>query len=513
MYSLVSFNGVLYAISTLVTFLVLRIIYRLYFHPLSKFPGPKLAAATSLHNAWHDILQPGLIKRLPELHKKYGPIIRIQPNELHVADLGGYNQIFRVGTPFDRIWHNNPFLTGSLESLTTLNQTKKRKEFLSPFFSKASINRVEPFLHRVKLIQFLDTLKDSAQANGGKGSVIDFFLGFRCLTADTIMDYCFQQDLNALDEKDFQSKTVEAFVAGFDLALVSTHFPKTFGILNSIIFSLPESVREKYFAPVYGFQMVQKLAKERVEHLLSKPPNPNSSKMPTMFDLMLTPDPKKDQVTPSKHDMIADGCLMIAAGTDTTANVLGLALWHITSNPSIEAKLLKELKAAMPDRDVMLESSRLESEGFIYLRAVVKEALRLAYGVPGRIMRKVPSGGATFNGRFVPGGTTITSGIYLQNTNPETFPDPLKFDPERWLCDPDTYKERDRHMLSFSRGSRSCIGINLAYATLHLTVAHLFRRFEIVTKDYTTEYDMDWNDRFVPVPNGRIKGLVRERKD
>lgn len=54
---------------------------------------------------------------------------------------------------------------------------------------------------------------------------------------------------------------------------------------------------------------------------------------------------------------------------------------------------------------------------------------------------------------------------------------------------------------------------SLAYATLHLTVAHLLRRFKIVTKGYTTEHDMDWNDRFVPVPNGRIRGLVRERPD
>jgi hypothetical protein len=94
-------------------------------------------------------------------------------------------------------------------------------------------------------------------------------------------------------------------------------------------------------------------------------------------------------------------------------------------------------------------------------------------------------------------------------------------------------------MVSFSRGSRSCIGIkyvvlhvhnqrnshlpctrkfqltpsSLAYATLHLTVAHLFRRFEITTTGYTTEEDMEWNDRFVPVPNGRIKGLVKIRAD
>jgi hypothetical protein len=54
---------------------------------------------------------------------------------------------------------------------------------------------------------------------------------------------------------------------------------------------------------------------------------------------------------------------------------------------------------------------------------------------------------------------------------------------------------------------------SLASATLHLTVAHLFRRFEITTTGYTTEHDMEFKDRFVPVTLGRIRGNVRMRKD
>lgn len=69
-----------------------KTIYRLYLHPLASFPGPKLAASTSLFNAYHDILGTGYVKLFPELHKKYGPIIRIQPNELHIEGLSGYNQ-------------------------------------------------------------------------------------------------------------------------------------------------------------------------------------------------------------------------------------------------------------------------------------------------------------------------------------------------------------------------------------------------------------------------------------
>lgn len=133
-------------------------------------------------------------------------------------------------------------------------------------------------------------------------------------------------------------------------------------------------------------------------------PNDVNTKVPTMFDNMLAPDTKKGQVTPSKRDMIADGCLMIAAGTDTTANALGVATWNITQNPAVEAKLLEELRKAIPNKDTTLESAALEGPEFEYLRAVVKETLRLAFGVPGRIIRVVPKEGATFAGQFVPGG-------------------------------------------------------------------------------------------------------------
>lgn len=193
----------------------------------------------------------------------------------HDADeIGGENitraekshSIFRVGTPFNRLWLNHPFLTGSLQSKQTLQETKQRKEFLSPFFSKSAISRVEPFLHRQKLSTFLSTLEASAVARSkeavkesGEDGVVDFFLGFRCLTADTIMDYCFQQDLNSLAEPKFESKVVKAFIEGFDLALVPNYFPNFFGLVNKIIFALPEKVREKHFAPVHGFQTMQKV--------------------------------------------------------------------------------------------------------------------------------------------------------------------------------------------------------------------------------------------------------------
>ena len=62
--------------------LVAITIQRLYLHPLSRFPGPKLAALTTLYTAYYDFTRPGsFMRHTLELHKRYGDVIRIAPNE------------------------------------------------------------------------------------------------------------------------------------------------------------------------------------------------------------------------------------------------------------------------------------------------------------------------------------------------------------------------------------------------------------------------------------------------
>jgi hypothetical protein len=64
-------------ISIVVLFICVRTIYRQWFHPLARFPGPRLAASTGLYAAYYDIVKSGsFIRRFSRLHDEYG--------ELHV---------------------------------------------------------------------------------------------------------------------------------------------------------------------------------------------------------------------------------------------------------------------------------------------------------------------------------------------------------------------------------------------------------------------------------------------
>ena len=101
----------------------------------------------------------------------------------------------------------------------------------------------------------------------------------------------------------------------------------------------------------------------------------------------------------------------------------------------------------------------------------------------------------------------------LIHVNPKIFPSPHEFRPERWLNNP----KLDRYLVSFSKGSRQCLGIDLAYAELYICIASIFwvfdglggvgtlRRMELFG---TTEEDVKMHyDMVIPFPAASSKGV------
>lgn len=144
-------------------------------------------------------------------------------------------------------------------------------------------------------------------------------------------------------------------------------------------------------------------------------------------------------------------------------------------------------------------------------QCIVKESLRLSYGQPGKAPRVVPPEGAMMCNQFVPGGTVVSMSCFTYHHNPTFFKShpPGEFRPERWL-DKDNAEWNDKFFFPFSRGSRDCLGRNLALANLYITFAYLFRRFNLRLFD-TTKEDMEWHDGMIPVTFGHLKVKVKKR--
>ena len=101
----------------------------------------------------------------------------------------------------------------------------------------------------------------------------------------------------------------------------------------------------------------------------------------------------------------------------------------------------------------------------------------------------------------------------LVHLNPDVFADPMEFRPERWIETPSL----KRYLMTFSQGSRQCLGMQLAYTELFLMHSEIWRRFG-TKEDHgedgwwelfeTDRSDTDMaQDRFVPYPRADSKGM------
>ncbi|KAJ5374167.1 Cytochrome P450 [Penicillium concentricum] len=473
-------------------------IYRLYFHPLARFPGPKLAAATNLYGAYWTLVKGGQYTlRLPELHQKYGPIVRTYPDELHIHDVDAYNEVFSVGTKFDkeRLFYDHPLGEGSHFNMSDLKSSKSRRDMFAPFLSKAAVARGDPLIHAT-VMKFIDILRKY----GKDGRVVDLTRGYHSLTTDLIMNYGWQREFGALDFPDFAYPSV-VYMNHF---LVSTVLIRTFhGFFRSIVgLALQFPALAKWNKMLAAVFHLRTQAHGLVVNAINRP-KLTGQQHPSMFDLILQPDAKSGLPAPSIDDLTAEALVFLVGGEESTANTLIHGTFHVLNNPQIKSKLQQELSNAILVDQPMPTADTLEK--LPYLRAVVKESLRFSHGAPGRLPRVVPPSGATLCGQYIPPGTVLSLSQYVYNTDGSIFPDPKCFRPERWLGN--DFKYLDRHLVSFSRGSRGCIGINLAYSELYLAFAYMFRCLDMQLYE-TTSDDMKWGDYFAPMTRKHLEVKV-----
>ncbi|KAI5368202.1 putative cytochrome P450 superfamily [Septoria linicola] len=118
-------------------------IFRLFFHSLAKIPGPKLAALTSLYEAYYDLWLPGKCPfKIKALHEIYGPIIRPVPEEVHINDPDFLDTIYALRG------RNNPNHPGlmierSVAGAEDFYLHEMRRDALNPFFNMKFVLQME----------------------------------------------------------------------------------------------------------------------------------------------------------------------------------------------------------------------------------------------------------------------------------------------------------------------------------------------------------------------------------
>lgn len=228
----------------------------------------------------------------------------------------------------------------------------------------------------------------------------------------------------------------------------------------------------------------------------------------TIFHAMLEADVPREEKTVQR--LVEEAHTLTSAGSMTTANTLDTTFYHLLSNPKTHlARLRRELDEAIPDSSTIPAVSDLEKLPF--LTAVIHEGLRLSKGVPHRLARVSPDESYRYGDVVIPRGVPVgmTSITLLEDA--EIFPDPHVFRPERWMpLDAPEVRRRRKALVVFGGGTRMCLGLNLAWAELYLTVAAVVRRFGDRVRLFDVVFQRDVKivcDGFNPLPSRESRGL------
>ncbi len=130
------------------------------------------------------------------------------------------------------------------------------------------------------------------------------------------------------------------------------------------------------------------------------------------------------------------------------------AAYELATHPAVQRKLHTELVEAFPGPSEPLAYAKLSQ--LPYLDGVCREALRIHAPIPSYLERIAPEGGLDITGVHIPAGTVVGMQAYTNHRDPNVYPDPLTFEPERWF---DATPEMKLNFLPFSAGPRSCIGM------------------------------------------------------
>ncbi|PLB47126.1 cytochrome P450 [Aspergillus steynii IBT 23096] len=460
--------------------------YLYWFHPLSKYPGPPLAAVSELWyaSAWTS----GFWNRkIEQAHRQYGDIVRIAPNELSFATAQAFRDIYgapsktrKLFLKSDRFYDNgHPNIAFVLDP----EEHARQHRIFAPQFRPSAVRTQEPIIHA-----HVDRCVDQIAAR--KDTPLDVSKWFEWLTFDIIGELTFGESFNAV--RDNKSHP------WVSILLDATYSGSIFNLRKRLAFVGPLLRWMPYISPTaraavdsitrHGDMTLAKTRK-RIEVGPARTNNPNHTPVDDFLAHAIRAGGMSDT------ELANQAMVMLTAGAETSATALTAALWYLSQAEQARcvSRLRDEVRGAFgsPAEATGDATARLP-----YLNAVLEETMRLFPPSPVGPPRVSPCGGESVDGTFVPEGVYVSADVWSIHHDARTVGDrPDEFRPERW-CDGVGAKP---HTVPFSIGPRMCIGVTLAWVEMRIVLAKTVLAF-----DWELDEGGDW------VEEARLKQLWKK---
>ena len=316
---------------------------------------------------------------------------------------------------------------------------------------------VQPSFHRQRVEGYAQAMVAHAARTAERwqdGAEIDVAAEMTQLTLTIVGDTLFGTDV----ESDARSVR-QALTDVFEI------FPITMSPLAPLLERLPlPAVRRYERARATLDRLIYRIIEERRRDL--------SDRGDLLSMLLLARDDEQQGARLTDSQVRDEAMTLFLAGHETTANALTWA-WHLLSqHPEVERRLHDEIDTVIGDR-----LPRADDAGKLpYTRRVLAEVMRCyppAWGIGRRALEDVEIGGYT-----IPRDTIVLVSQYLLHHDARFFPEPERFDPDRWL--PEHQHARPRFAyFPFGGGNRVCIGESFAWTEGILVLATLARQWRL----------------------------------
>lgn len=193
-----------------------------------------------------------LLKSSAFLTSSRGPIIRINPFELHVKDPDWYDELYTSNRRRDKsAWFVGRSGGNSIFGTIPHDHHRLRRSALNPFFSKRSIVAIEPLIQ-----DKVNKLCDAVEKHIISGEPFELQTAYMALTLDVISHYAFGESLGLLEKERFSPEWKKALLDMIEAGTVNRHLPW----LADCLMMLPDSFAVAVSKPLAFFLQVQKVS-------------------------------------------------------------------------------------------------------------------------------------------------------------------------------------------------------------------------------------------------------------
>ncbi|KAL9002008.1 MAG: hypothetical protein Q9188_005048 [Gyalolechia gomerana] len=420
------------------------VLYNLFWHPLSHFPGPSAFASSRLPYVYHHVTG-DLAVTFHRLHKKYGSIVRTAPNELSFNDPDALITIHteqKAGCPvfpknYDSFNETRNQISKSVFIAGDSHHARMRK-VINQAFSEQALRDQEPRIQS-HVQSLMHQVAAQARRNGG---TVDLNEWYNFAAFDIIADAALGEPFNTLEEPTYRpwinmiGKTWKAITLA---SAVKSIVPPVY-LLRRLIPTGAFLQKE-----VNKFDLVLDRVKQRIAA---------GTDRIDLLSRVLRYNDRKEKMT--DLEIISNATLFVAAGTETVTTVLSALTYLVTRDSRVMTKLAAEIRDRFPEEELITIQSISQLE---YLTACIREAFRRFPPIPEGLPRIVPPEGEWISGRWIPGNTFVQVSTLATCLSSSNFRDPEAFVPERWLDNHAHFREDKRQASQpFSLGPRNCVG-------------------------------------------------------